>query len=337
MTRLGISLVLAMSLAGGGAIAAPAKKAARGKAAKVAEPPSASAEEMNKLKGDFKWGMTPDQVIAHVQDRIRASYEERLQKTANDPTRHDRVRKEMMAEVEKAKTQLLKFEGQKSGYDVSIIDQEFLHNTGESMLVTKEETSTRYFFFENERLYKMFIAFDKEILQGKDFRDFGQLMQARFGKAREVTVEEKSKAGVKVKLDHFLWSSKSGDMLRLVDRSEFYDVYCLVIYDGAVARKQDEIRKSRPKQERRDALVEAVTTNSIDDRDAHDNIIDRITGKEVLRPGERRAADIVVPSPTQSGVQAPTPAEVNRKDPADKGKKEKENTNRPAETRGLAL
>ena len=141
-----------------------------------------------------------------MQDKIRATLRGALDKTANDPTRHDRLRKEMMAEVEKVKTKLVKFDGQKTGYDVSIVDQEFLHNAGESMLVAKEETATRYFFFKDDRLYKMFIAFDKEILQGKSFREFGQLMQARFGKAKEVTVEEKTKAGVKVKLDHFVWS-----------------------------------------------------------------------------------------------------------------------------------
>jgi hypothetical protein len=133
-------------------------------------------------------------------------------------------------------------------------------------------------------------------------------------------------------------------MLRLVDRSEFYDVFCLVIYDGKVADKQDEIRKARKGGPKHDNLVEAVTTQSINDRDPNDNVLDQITGKEVLKPGERRAADIVVPSPTQP-VKAPTPAEVNRKDPGEKAEKKsagkKEKSDKPAkpgdETKGLPL
>jgi hypothetical protein len=341
MTRIAIALSVALALPCGPAAAAPAKKAAKGKAAQTA--PAASADELNKLKGDFKWGMSPEDIATKVQDRIRASYDEKLQKTANDPTRQDRVRKEMMAELDKVKSKVIKFDGQKTGYDVSIVDQEFLHNTSESMLVAKEATSSRYFFFANEKLYKMFIAFDKEMLQGKSFREFGQLMQAKYGKAREVNVEEKSKAGVKVKLDHYVWSSKSGDMLRLVDRSEFYDVYCLVIYDGAVAKQQDETRKSRATGDKKDSLVEAVTTGGKDDRDGNDNIIDQITGKQTLKPGEHRAKEIVVPSPT-GGVRAPTPDEVNRKEPASertsapdtKGSKKKESAG-SAETKGIAL
>jgi hypothetical protein len=342
MTRTALSLASALFLSAAVVHAAPAKKA---KPAAAVQAPAASAGEINKLKGDYKWGMTPDEVIGKVQDRIRTGYEQRLQKTAHDPSKHDRVRKEMMAEVEKAKSKVIKFDGQKTGYDVSIIDQEFLHGTHESMLVTKEETATRYFFFSTDRLYKMFIAFDKEMLQGKAFRDFGQLMQAKFGKAREVTVEEKSKAGVKVKLDHFIWSSKSGDMLRLVDRSEFYDVYCLVIYDGNIARQQDEVRKSRPVTEKRDSLVEAAAAAAANDRDAHDNIIDQISGKEIRKPGDNRSGNIVVPSPgtTNTNVRAPTPAEVNRPEPAEEeggGKPKKGKAPKGSETneaKGLTL
>ncbi len=312
MTRFAICLALSLSIPV--VVTSPARAArAAEKKASGKPAPSASVKELEKLKGDFKWGMSPADVIAKVEDNVRSTYDERLKKTANDPTKQDRVRKEMAVEVEKVKDKVIKFDGQKTGYDVSIVDQEFLHNNGESMLITKEPTATRYFFFTADRLSKMFLAFDKEILQGKSFREFGQLMQSRFGKAREVTVEEKSKAGVKVKLDHFVWAAKGGDMLRLVDRSEFYDVYCLVIFDGAVAEKQAQLRKALAGGVRRDNLVEAVTTQPSNDRDPHDNVLDQITGKEVLKPGESRAKDIVVPSQTP-GVKAPTPADVNRKD-----------------------
>jgi hypothetical protein len=341
MTRFAICLAIASFLSTAAPQVARAKAAGEKpapagklvKAGKVDKPagksvkgvaPTASEKELEKLKGDYKWGMTPDEITAKVQDHVRASFEERLKKSLNDPTKQDRVRKEMATEVERVKTKLIKFDGQKTGYDVSIVDQEFLHGTGESMLATKEELNTRYFFFANDRLYKMFLAFDKEMLQGKSFREFGQLMQARFGKAREVNVEERTKAGVKSKLDHFIWGSKTGDMLRLVDRSEFYDVFCLVIYDGKVAEKQDEIRKSRAGNVHKDNLVESVTTQPSNDRDPNDNVLDQITGKETLKPGERRAADIVVPSVgTTPAVRAPTPAEINRREPGERASKGK--------------
>jgi hypothetical protein len=310
VASLSLSLSLLIAAATGSATAAAAKKAA---AAPSKPAPLASNDEVAKLKGDFKWGMTPDEVMAKMVERIEASYEDRLKKTINDPTKQDRVRKEMLAEVEQVKkNSLVKFDGQKSGYDVSIIDQEFSHGAHNSMLVGKDANASRYFFFVSDALYKMYIAFDKDILAGKDFRQFGQLMQARFGKAREVFVDEKSKAGVTHKLDHFEWTTKGGDVIRLVDRSSFYDVYCLVIADGAEAARQAEIHKAQARMEHSDALVESVTTGKPSGRDSNDNVVDRIAGRNVYRPGdEPPPPDIKVPSP----VKAPTPAEVNQADP----------------------
>jgi hypothetical protein len=294
-----------MALATGSAAGAPAKK----KAGPSRAAPMASNDEVAKLKGDFKWGMGPDEVMTKTVERVEATYDDRLKKTANDPTKQDRVRKEMMVEVDHLKkNSLVKFDGQKTGYDVSIIDQEFTHGARQSMLVGKDANASRYFFFVDDRLYKMYIAFDKDMLAGKDFRQFGQLMQARFGKAREVFVDERSKAGVTHKLDHFEWNTKGGDILRLVDRSAFYDVYCLVIADARVAEEQDEVRRAHARAEKADSLVEAVTTSKPSGRDSNDNVVDRITGTEIHKPGdEPPPPDIRVPS-----VKAPTPAEVNQ-------------------------
>lgn len=349
MKRLVLSLVTCVTLGvaaiAGSADAAPKKKVAAARRGGPAAP-MAAADEINKLKGDFKWGMSPEEVMEKAVARIQSTYEERLQKTAKDPSQQDRVRKEMRSEIDRfKKTALVKFDGLKSGYDVSIIDQEFTQNTNEAMLVTKEEGASRYFFFAYDKLYKMFIAFDKEMLKGKSFQEFGQLMQQRFGKGRDVYVEEKTKKGVSRKLDHYVWGSKFGDTLRLVDRSAFYEVFCLVIADGATAEQQAEARKALPTQERGDALVEAVTSGQGSDRDSNDNIVDRITGRTVYKPGEAPAArDIVVPSPTTSPARAPTPAEVNRREPvADpdvaprQTAKPKGKDRRPEETKGLEL
>jgi hypothetical protein len=337
------TFLAASVMSGGVAHAAPKKAPAKatkvpGKA-RAAEPPAASAEELNKVKGEYKWGMTSEEVVTKMRDRIAESFKDRLEKAANDPTKQDRVRKAMRAEQEAVKDKLVKFDGQKTGWDTSIIDLEFGHKTSESMLSVKEPTADRYFFFRDDRLYKMFLAFDKEILRGKSFEEFGQAMQGRFGKAKEVTVEERAKAGVKIKLDHYMWGSKAGDGLRLVDRSEFYDVYCLVVYDAKVASDLEEARKiANPTVDKRDALVEAVTAGAVNDRDPNDNIVDQITGQKPLRPGEVSNESIVVPS--VSGARGPSPAEVNRKGPSEAAApaaKGKAPAGRSAETRGLQL
>ncbi|MDX2024015.1 MAG: hypothetical protein SF187_27495 [Deltaproteobacteria bacterium] len=312
VSTLVLSPLLASSLPGSRgseAHAAPKKAAKAAKPAKAAAaPPNANAEEINKLKGEFKWGMPVEEVQKGMEQRVRDSYAEELKKAIKDPTQYARKRSEIEKEVKAIKANYVKFEGKKTGYDSSIVDQEFAHKTDESMLTSRDDKNTRYYFFVDGKLYKIFTAFSKEVLQDKSFTDFGELMQARFGKAKQVMVEEKTKAGVSTKLDHYEWSSASGDGLRLVDRSEFYDVYCLVIYDRKVADALAQTRERvHPHATGKDSLVEAALTGDRSGDDVNANIIDQIAGKDYAKPGAA-PADIVVPSP--SGV-APTAAQVN--------------------------
>ena len=310
MKKLGISLVAAFFVlaAAQQGMAAKAGKAKPAKAEKPRGPaPVAKADAIGEIRGDYKWAMTMQQVIDKINARIEASYKDRIAKTAADPNRNDKLRKAMRDEQAATKKNIVKFDGQKGAWDVSIIDQEIVQGQGLAMLFTKEERSTRYFFFANDSLFKMFIAFDKEMLQGKNFKDFGAAMQTKFGKAQEVFVNQ-SYLGVKEKkLDHLLWRSSTGDGLKLVDRSEFYDVYCLVLYDNSVEQRIAAMRREAEAAKPKGSMIDNVIGGKESDRDENDNVIDRITGKEVFKPGDRRAAqqNITVPSP---GTPSPTPA-----------------------------
>jgi len=331
--RITGAFVLALSLGTAALVASPASHAkgnAKAKSKKGAasggdegHAPTASSAEVNKLKavhlgdpkaGTFKWGMKPEEVVAQVRVTIEAKYQPRIQQAAQDPGKQQRLRDEMTREINAVKKSFTKFEGQKSGWDVSIVGPEFQQGTSEAVLVTKEDQWTRYFFFFEDGLYKMFLAFNKDALQGKGFKDFGKSLEAKYGNAREVYRDDKTKAGINHVLDHYLWAAGGSDRLKLVDRSEFYGVYCLVLFDGSVQDRVNERRKVvNPGTVEKDPLVEAVSTRGKDGNDENDDIIDRVTGKETKKPGTEEHADIVVPS--QSG-KAPTPAEVNAKNKA---------------------
>ncbi|MBN2576332.1 MAG: hypothetical protein JXP73_17355 [Deltaproteobacteria bacterium] len=261
--------------------------------------PVAKAAEIKEFKGEFKWGMSPKDVIDKLNVKIDAAFKDQVEKYRTDPAKSDSVRRQIKAEKERVAKSLFKFDGQKGGWDVSIIDQEFLQKNGESMLYYKEPKSTRYFFFSGDSLYKMFVAFDKDVVAGKSFQEFGDLMQQKYGKAQMVYRDVVLHGKKDRVLDAFQWRSAEGDGLRLVDRSKFYDVYCLVIYDHGVADRQEEVRKSQAAAAPKGSFVDSVIEDKLSDRDENDNVIDRITGKEVLKPGERRGGNqnIKVPSP----------------------------------------
>ena len=104
----------------------------------------------------------------------------------------------------------------------------------------------------------MFLAFNKDAIGGKSFQEFGKSMEAKYGHAKEVYRDDKTRGGVIHKLDHYEWSAGGGERLRLIDRSEFYGVYCLVLYDGGSrtastsgARSSTPARRSRTSWSRR--------------------------------------------------------------------------------------
>ncbi len=318
--RMTGAFVLALSL-GVAVSAASTPSYAKGKKKGGGEgsAPTASAKEVDKLKavrlgdpdaGTFKWGMKPEEVMAAARQSVEGKYKKRIADAAADPGKQQRIRDEMVKEINAVKKSYTKFEGQKSGWDVSIVGPEFQQGTGEAVLVTKEDQWTRYFFFFEDGLYKMFLAFNKDALQGKSFADFGKSMEARYGNARAVYRDDKVRGGINHVLDHFAWNA-GGDRLKLVDRSEFYGVYCLVLYDQATHERVAEKRKIvNPGTVEKDELVESVANRGKEGNDENDDIIDRVVGHETKKPGTEQHADIVVPSTTGKAV---SPSEVNGK------------------------
>src|SRR6476659_2562531 len=126
---LSLSLGVAVAVAGISRHAGAAKKGGGGGGAA----PAASSAEVNKLKavrlgdpkaGTFKWGMKPEEVMAEVKTSIQAKFEPRISQAAQDPGKQQRLRDQMMHEITEVKKSYTKFEGQKSGWDVSIIGPE---------------------------------------------------------------------------------------------------------------------------------------------------------------------------------------------------------------------
>jgi hypothetical protein len=345
---LALSLGVAASLVVLGAPAAADAKTKKKGAASAgrdeSHAPPAREAEVAKLKavklgdpkaGTFNWGMKPEEVMAQVRLGIEAKYQARIEAAAQDPGKQQRIRDEMNREVTAVKKSYTKFDGQKSGWDVSIVGPEFEQNTGEAVLVTKEDQWTRYFFFFENGLYKMFLAFNKDALQGKSFGDFGKSLEAKYGNAKAVYRDEKTKGGMHHALDHLAWSA-GGDRLKLVDRSEFYGVYCLVLYDAATQDRVIEKRKEvNPGQVEKDALVEAVTTRGNESHDDNDDIIDRVTGHEVKKPGTEEHEDIVVPSPGKSPSGKGSSASATSSPASDSGKKKSKTSDSPND--GLEL
>ena len=250
---------------------------------KMVKAPKANTAAVSQLMGPFKWGMGIDQVVAVLGKQIDEKYQEKIKET-RDVYQQDKYRRQAMKEKGDIKKTYEKFEGKKTGWDVSIIGSEFAHKDDESMLYYWENDATtkkdqkRFFFFVDGKLWKMFIAFNTDLFAGKKFADFQSTMEARYGKGAEQMADD---------IRFLAWRSP-GYYLRAIDLTQFYANFCIAISDDSVEQTIYARREERnPKQEKANVIVDSVTEgkNSKDEskpslEDPNSDIVDRLTGQK---------------------------------------------------------
>jgi hypothetical protein len=232
---------------------------------KVAEQKKKSApvneEALAELMGPYRFGMTKEQVLKKLGDEIRERYKEQIQETA-DVYQQDKLRVRRDEEIARIRDSYLAFDGKRTGWDVSIIDDQFAHRTGESMMVYWEnidgKDQRRFFFFADGKLYKMFIALNSSVLkdQQKSFAYFQHIMEERYGEGDVQYVTDKEGNETPYGLS---WRS-SKYLVRALDKLDFYGSFCVSVADNAVEKRLAVARAAVKKPPKKNTVIESVVT-----------------------------------------------------------------------------
>jgi hypothetical protein len=259
-TRTFIVAVLVLFGLGGIAAAQPTKgkKGKKTKTTAVAKKkpikkPVVTAEHkknLAQLMGPYKFGQSKDEVLGVLIKQLDAKYAAQIAATT-DVAAQDRLRREKKMEIDRIRKTFIEFTGKKSGWDVSLIEGEFAHNTSESMLVHWEneagKNQRRFFFFYEGQLYKMFISLDTSILPAdkQNFETFKGYLEGRYGPA---FVEEQAMG----------W--ETGDFhVRAVDKLRSYDALALIIWSPKTMSSLAQLRKDKaPPAAQQDGVIKAV-------------------------------------------------------------------------------
>lgn len=216
-----------------------------------------------KLSG-FKFGMSKEEVLAQIGKELDAKYDDQFKATNDDATK-DRLRKSKKEDLTRVAQSYVAFDAKKTGWDVSIVEDEFAHNTNESMLERWEndngKNQRRFFFFYDGKLWKMFISLDVSILPDdkKNFDEFRKQMEAAYG-AGDVDV------GV------IAWHTDEFDA-RAIDKLKTYDAIGISIEDSTKIKEITALRAEKaPKAAETNAVIKAVVdTNGTDHPDVKQN------------------------------------------------------------------
>jgi hypothetical protein len=226
-----------------------------------------------KLYGGFKLGMTKDEVIAVFAKQLDERYDEKI-KATTDITAQDQLRRDKRNEVNRLRQSYISFDTTKpSPWDVSIVEDEFAHGTGESMLERWEnqdgKNQRRFFFFSDGKLWKMFVSLDVSILSedNKSFAAFRSKMESIYGPG---DVED----------GKITWRTEAFDV-RALDKLKSYDALALVIEDPRVRKQVEATREAKaPPRHETNSVIKAVIDpdhtdhpNVKSNSDAVDNVI----------------------------------------------------------------
>jgi len=243
--------LLALATAGGDALAAGQKPKSKPAPARVGT--KLSERALGELMGPYKFGMTKQDVLRALSAQISERYKEKIAGTS-DVYAQDKLRRQRQGELDRIKKSYVEFKGTKTGWDVSIIDDQFAHNTDESMMVHWEnapdrgQDQRRFFFFHDGHLYKMFVALNSAQLKDeqRSFSYFQNLMEQRYG------------AG-KVHPDQGVIEWQSGTYRVLaVDKLNFYGSFCLVISDPREDQELAAIRAAHKVEKPQNKVIDSV-------------------------------------------------------------------------------
>jgi hypothetical protein len=255
----------------GPAIAQGDAKQASAKDAKKPKPRKATAvsadhkKALAELHGGFKFGMTKDEVIAVFSKQLDERYDEKI-KATTDITAQDRLRRDKRNEVSRLQSSYTSFETSKtSPWDVSIVEEEFAHNTNEAMLERWEnqggKNQRRFFFFYEGKLWKMFLSLDVSIIpeDKRTFATFQAVMEGKYGPGE---VDE----------GKITWNTAEFDV-RAVDKLKSYDALGLAIEDPRTRKAVDAVRvaKAPPKHQTNSVIRAVIDTDHNDHPDVKSN------------------------------------------------------------------
>jgi hypothetical protein len=259
------------------AVAAPASEA-------VATPDDGKPKPktgISSILGTLDWGASHADVLAQVRARIDERYNKLLE-DERDPLEIDRALKRKATEYAGIEKTYLRFSGARTGYESSLIAQDFVTDSEESVLRVDDRDAQKYFFFKNDRLWKVVVAYNTSISRSVPFAEFVRQVQQKYDKP--VAIEHDTAPGGAKTVRTATWRDDLTE-LAIEDRSEFYGSFVMKFLDRGVGVSLEAERAEKRAQTRTAPSDDPFVSSSLaeitaggDSAGDDDSVVDRLTG-----------------------------------------------------------
>ena len=251
------------------------------------ESPQAPAEDGPKPKtgissvlGMLDLGASYSDVLAAIKADIDARYQDQLDKLV-DTLAIDRLLKKKAEEFAAVEKTYIRFTGQRTGYESSLIENDFLANQDESVLRVDDGPAQRYYFFKHDRLWKVLVAYSSKISGTVPFDKFAGQVTAKHGAPKAMVRDGQT----------LMSSTWEDEVTQLVveDRTGFFGTYVMKFLDKAEGVAMEAARSDKqgvsamagpagsPYAAKADSLMADIMGGG-DEDSGGDDVVDRLTG-----------------------------------------------------------
>ena len=169
----------------------------------------------------------------------------------------------------------IEFQGQRTGYEISILQNDFIHQDQESMLKVDEDGKQRYYFFKGNQLWKIIVSHPSYTMSS--FAGFVRVIRRKMGKPFDLEVVGKGKNKTILSAS---WKDKDSSLI-VEDQSDRYQKYTLkYVAMGRGESIEEHVRKTQAEQAKNKPKKRLNQINIFEEDDDDSNVVDKITGSE---------------------------------------------------------
>ena len=177
---------------------------------------------MSASLGDLSWGMSAEKAKTIISEKIMSDF--RTKSYGNtDLSYVDNLRKthnERVENMQKSYTHLS--HDNSATLSVSIVGEEFMPDADESLLTSREDIATKYYFFKNDKLYKMAVVYDTNYLGPIAFDTFVATAAEKYGPAASEIWDDDGN------FTDAIWKDKSNVTLTVKNKYQSYSTFLMV-------------------------------------------------------------------------------------------------------------
>ena len=231
--------------------------------------------DLSASLGDLSWGMSSEKAKTVIGEKIMNDF--RTKSYGNtDLSYVDNLRKTHTDRVESMQKSFLKLSNDNTAtLSVSIVGEEFMPDANESMLTSREDIATKYYFFKDDKLYKMAVVYDSAYLGPIAFDTFVATTAQKYGPAADEIWDDEGN------FTDAIWKDKSNVTLTVKNKYQSYSTFLMVFADDSVEKPLQAKHKAYyDKMNSGPEVSSAIDALTEDDPSGGSNSVDAILGKK---------------------------------------------------------